>query len=323
MQNCMEKYKNDFAIRFAQLMQKNLIAWKELQRQEQRKLYSWKAIGWYLFAGLLGLVPGKNEQEYSIILHCLVALFLFISSIIINIGYRNKMYQDEIKKSLFPKLLKVFDKGIIYKFCTIKQDLFNASELFKKEVNSTSFDDYFGGTYNDVEFCVAEVDLANVVTRKNQKPDRTELFTGIAMRFKMNKNINSRVIICSKSLFNRVPKGYEKVELEYEKFNKKFDVWVKKIEGDCSEQIEARYLFNVSFLERFMQLKTAFKVDKMMCSVYGDTILVLLETLKDIFEMSHLLGQIDDIHQYNRLFDEFASVLSFIDVLNLASKTKL
>ena len=173
-------------------------------------------ISWYLIAILYGFLPGKNEQEYSIILHCLAALFLFISSIIINIGYRNKMYQNEIKKSLFPNLLKVFDKGIIYKFYTIKQDLFNASELFKKEVNSISFDDYFGGTYNGVKFCVAEADLANVVKRKKQKPETTKLFTGIVMRFKMNKNINSRVIICSKSLFNRVPKGYEKVELEYE-----------------------------------------------------------------------------------------------------------
>ena len=80
MQNCMEKYKNDFAIRFAQLMQKNLIVWKELQRKKKKKLYSWKAIGWYLFVVLLGLVPGKNEQEYSIIFHCIEALFIFISS---------------------------------------------------------------------------------------------------------------------------------------------------------------------------------------------------------------------------------------------------
>ena len=153
----MDKYKNDFAIRFAQLMQENLIVWKEFQRQEQKKLYSWKVISWYLIAILYGFLPGKNEQEYSIILHCLAALFLFISSIIINIGYRNKMYQNEIKKSLFPNLLKVFDKGIIYKFYTIKQDLFNASELFKKEVNSISFDDYFGGTYNGVPHIVFNI----------------------------------------------------------------------------------------------------------------------------------------------------------------------
>lgn len=323
MQNCMDKYRNDFTIRFAQLMQDNLAVWKELQRQKRKSLYNIESIGEYLFAALLAFIPGKREREYNLKLHCVMAVIFFIGSIIINIGIKNKSYQDEIKRTLFPKLLKVFDKNITYKFCTIERKLFNASELFKKEVTSTSFDDYFGGVYNEVEFCVAEADLANVVTRKNQKPDRTELFKGVAMRFKMNKKINSRVIIRSKSLFSRTPKGYEKVELEYEKFNKKFNVWVKKFEGDCSEQIEARYLLNVSFLERFMQLKTSFKVGQMSCSIYGDTILVLLNTGKDVFEMNHLLGRIDDIGQYSRLFDEFASVLSFIDVLNLASKTKL
>ena len=52
-------------------------------------------------------------------------------------------------------------------------------------------------------------------------------------------------------------------------------------------------------------------------------LVMFLSTNKDLFEMNHLLGKIDDIKQYYHLFDEFASVLSFIEVLNLSSKTKL
>jgi hypothetical protein len=319
----MNKYRNDFTIRFAELMQNNLLVWKELQKHERRSLYNKESIGGYLFAALLAMLPGKREREYNLELHCVMSVIFFIGAIFINIGIKNKSYQDEIKRTLFPKLLQVFDRGITYKFCTIRKELFNVSELFKKEVTSKSFDDYFGGTYNEVEFCVAEATLENVKQVKKQKPETTELFKGVAMRFKMNKQINSRIIIRSKSLFNRTPKGYERVQLEYEKFNKKFDVWVKKVEGDCTEQVEARYLLNVSFLERFMELKTSFRVSKMACSVYGDTILVLLNTGKDVFEMNHLFGRLDDPCQYKKLFDEFASVLSFIDVLNLASKTKL
>ncbi len=92
---------------------------------------------------------------------------------------------------------------------------------------------------------------------------------------------------------------------------------------DSEGQVEARYLFNTAFLDRFMQLKTSFNVKKMSCSIYKNNVLVLLHTNKDLFEMNHLLSKIDDITQYHRLFDEFASVLSFIDVLNLASRTGL
>ena len=51
--------------------------------------------------------------------------------------------------------------------------------------------------------------------------------------------------------------------------------------------------------------------------------LILLQTNKDLFEMNHFFGKIDDVKQYEHLFNEFASVLSFIDVLNLSSKTHL
>ena len=118
-------------------------------------------------------------------------------------------------------------------------------------------------------------------------------------------------------------RNYEKVEFEYEKFNKKYNVYVQKTQMEAGGQIEARYLLNTAFMERFMQISTSFKIDNMQCSIFGDSILILLSTNKDLFEMNHLLKKVDDINQYKTLFDEFASVLSFIDVLNLSSRTGL
>ena len=323
MQNCMKKYKNDFTIRFAQLMQENLFDWKNLQAKDQRSLYNLQAIGMYLFIGLLGFLPGKREREYDLSLHCALAVLFFIVAIVINIDIQNKMYQNKIKKTLFPKLLQVFGQDVQYRWGRIPKIDFLHSNLFKKDISYINTDDYFGGTYNDVKFNIEESEIINSKKLNNGKTEETKLFKGIAMSFKMNKKINSRVLIYSKSMFNKPPKAYEKVTLEYEKFNKKYDVWVMKNAGNCSEQIEARYLLNVAFLERFMQLQTSFKVYNIKCSVYGDKLLILLSTRKDVFELNHLLKPIDDIKQYNKLFDEFASVLSFIDVLNLASKTKL
>ena len=72
-----------------------------------------------------------------------------------------------------------------------------------------------------------------------------------------------------------------------------------------------------------MQIQTSFKINNMCCSVYGENLLIMLSTKRDLFEMNHLFGRVDDTRQYKSLFEEFASVLSFIDVLNLASRTKL
>ena len=149
------------------------------------------------------------------------------------------------------------------------------------------------------------------------------MFKGVAMHFKMNKKIKSRVLILSKKIGQYVPPNYEKVNVEYNKFNKKYNVWVEKTQMEAGGQIEARYLLTTVFLDRFMQISTSFDIDEVQCSIFDDSMLILLSTNKDLFEMNHLFGRIDDIHQYDHLFDEFASVLSFIDVLNLASKTGL
>ena len=88
-------------------------------------------------------------------------------------------------------------------------------------------------------------------------------------------------------------------------------------------QIEARYLLTTMFMERLMQLEMAFPVDCIQCSIKDKEMLILLSTNKDLFEIGHILNSLNDITQYQNMFDEFASVLSFIDVLNLASKTGL
>jgi hypothetical protein len=72
-----------------------------------------------------------------------------------------------------------------------------------------------------------------------------------------------------------------------------------------------------------MQLKASFKIEKIACSIVGNDMLIMLSTNKDLFEMNHLFRKIDDTSQYQHLFDEFSSVFSFIDVLNITSKTKL
>ena len=56
----MNKYRNDFAIRFAQLMQERLPIWKQTQKEERSSLYSLVSIAGYILVSLLGFIPGKK-----------------------------------------------------------------------------------------------------------------------------------------------------------------------------------------------------------------------------------------------------------------------
>lgn len=321
MYNCMDKYKNDFAIKFAKIMQENLPKWKTFQTEDRKSLYSLDSFRWYFGPALLAFIPGKRETNYDLEMHCYAAIGIFILMIILNIQYTNKTYQNRVKCTFFDDLLKVFGDNIFFASRIINNSLFNNCQLYPREIMTREDDDRFYGEYNGVKFVINETDFGWNENNKHRTYHR--MFKGIAMHFTMNKEINSRVLIMSKNLWNKVPKNYEKVVVEYEKFNKKYDVWVEKNAVDNSEQIEARYLLNTAFLDRFMQFQTSFRVNKISCSVYKKDMLIMLSTNKDLFEMNHLLGKIDDIKQYKHLFEEFASVLSFIEVLNLASRTKL
>lgn len=363
----MNKYKSLFILRFAKLMQENVTVWKEVQRICRKKLYT-ADLKWYFFAFCFGFLPGKNERHYSLKAHIIEAIICAIISIFIAVSIRNKEYQNIVKKTFFQKLIGVFGDEIFY--CNsddsfllsivdenddltpemkkelkdagifknkqipkiIEYKLFNESGLFDKPINDRDDDDSFYGSFNDVEFIINETSLKYKVASKS-RTNYYEKFKGLAMLFKMNKNINARVLVRSKKknwlfipinkLFkNKVPDGYEKIEFESAEFNKKYDVYAYKT-PDHSGQIEARYLFNTAFLERFMQIQTSFRVDRMDCSVKDNNLLIMLNTNRDLFEMNHLLGRVDDVNQYKNLFDEFSSVLAFIDVLNLSSRTKL
>ena len=85
MSKCMEKYRNDFIIKFARLMQVKLLKWKNLQKEEIKSLYSIGSIGLYLGVSLFAFIPGKNEHNYNLEMHCILAVVFFISAITPNL----------------------------------------------------------------------------------------------------------------------------------------------------------------------------------------------------------------------------------------------
>ncbi len=321
MPQCMDKYKESFALEFAKVMQENAQRWNESQKLHVKKLYTtWVLV--YIVIFLAGFAPLKHEMNYDLNFHIILAILALVGSIIAFIFRESSELKEELKNDLYTNLLKSFGHDIVYDCGEISYSEYNNSLLFNKPVRYASVDDRFCGIFNGSPFIILEANL-NYLKTTHGKTQETRLFKGVSMYFKMQKKVKSRVLIYSKSGFNKTPKGFEKVEFEYEKFNKKYDVYVKKSKDESHGQIEARYLFNTAFMDRFMQLHTSFRISKMQCSIYEDSVLILLSTNKDLFEMNHLFCRIDDINQYKKLFDEFASVFSFLEILNLSSKTGL
>ena len=65
MPQCMDKYKNDFAIEFAKLMQKNSQKWKKVQHDARLELLSPSSFGYYLL--WFWVVLSLEQKSVSII----------------------------------------------------------------------------------------------------------------------------------------------------------------------------------------------------------------------------------------------------------------
>jgi hypothetical protein len=178
-------------------------------------------------------------------------------------------------------------------------------------------DDTYSVTYNGLQISIDEVNFA-----KKGTVDRTSaqtVFDGIVFDFELNKNTDSHILIVNRHRIFLKPRGYSEIKLESVEFSKKYKVY-------ATDEVEARYMLNTLFIDRFMDLRVAFNIDKLECSI-KDSHLVFVAGKgllgSNVFEIGNLYTSYKDINTYSKFFDELSSILAFSDVLNLESKTKL
>ena len=106
------------------------------------------------------------------------------------------------------------------------------------------------------------------------------------------------------------------IHLEDPAFEKKFNAY-------STDEIEGRYLITTAFMERFMNLQTAFGSKRAKCAFYNNSIMFAISTNKNLFEIGNLFTKLENPKQMNEFFDEFASILLLVEHFKLDEKTGL
>lgn len=119
----------------------------------------------------------------------------------------------------------------------------------------------------------------------------------------------------SNKLFFKNKKNYEEVLLEDVDFNRKYHVFTQ-------DQVEARYFLTLSFMERFKNLKTAFRPEYQRIEVIGNEMFIYLKNNKDCFEMSSMREE-TTYSKFVNLFEEIYSVLDLLEQLKINKKLGL
>ena len=144
-------------------------------------------------------------------------------------------------------------------------------------------------------------------------------FKGVVVEFDMNKNFEGHTFVLENAKTANCIKfdhsKFEEIKLEDVEFNKKYNVY-------SNDQIESRYILTTGFMERFLNMKTAFKAKYIRAAFKDGKISIAMHVGKDLFAMGSL-NKDTDSNTFTELFDEILSVLELINELKLNQKIGL
>lgn len=142
---------------------------------------------------------------------------------------------------------------------------------------------------------------------------------GVIVRCEFNKNFQFNTYLTENNFFerliNKVAGRIGKVNLEDVEFDKKFLVF-------SQDQVEARYLFTTSFMQRFKNIKTAFKAQYTRAEFKDVELVIFIRTNKNLFNIAKLTEGVT-YQAFLELFEEVYSVISLVEQLKLNQKLGL
>ena len=308
-----------------------------------------------------GIILNKVNLQF-IFLFVIPVILLIICLCIYIINRYNKNFKLYLKKSCLQKVLTQlggikwqFGKKTISKIQRTNSMLLPDYHYFKNE-------DTFTGKYKDVNYSIAETGLfyraknqnygdtkiyhgvlinfainkninaKTIVTSKGDKNimNNASLFSAILALsvfiilageywFLMFIAMMLGLLVASLVLIFHSKEKVEnlkKIVLEDPIFNKKYTAY-------SQDEVEGRYLLTTGFMERFNNVRTAFGVNNIKCSVYDNDFMLAIRTGKDLFELGSIFTPLKNPKYIRKFIEEYISIISLIDYFKFDEKTGL
>ena len=228
-------------------------------------------------------------------------------------------YEENIKKEIFPNVLNFFGdfKYHIETKKSVKE--YYATELIPKHDTEIA-EDHITGTYKDIKVDLFETKLSKD-SDENSSTTLNTVFDGIIVELSMNKSFSGKTVIKKDigtvgNWFINKSTSLKKVKLEDPIFEKMFEVY-------SDDQVEARYLLTVTFIERLKELVENFGGKSIQCCFYNNKLLMMIPIEKDLFETGSIYEAEDFIDDSKSLLKELSLIFNIIDTLKLNMKINL
>ncbi|MBQ8635210.1 DUF3137 domain-containing protein [bacterium] len=228
---------------------------------------------------------------------------------------QDKNFENTLKRSFMPTICSCFENLNWDNKYHGNSDYYTDIQLVEHH-DSSSFDDYFSGTYNDVPFEIIETKLSKRVTESSSRGVRTRyktIFEGVILKINSVKNFTGHTVIKPDNLFKMENGGLRRTELEDVFFEKFYDVYT-------NDEVEARYIITTGFMERLNKIRDVYRASSVRCAFISNTIYVALDSKRDMFKLGSLHRQITNPITFILIFGEILSIYKLIDHFKFTQK---
>ena len=230
-------------------------------------------------------------------------------------------YKDSIKTKIFPNILNFLGK-FTYTVNPKRKDVrqYDFMGFFPRYDRQTN-EDNIRGTYKSVKIDLFETVLERARKSKDGGTYYDDVFRGIIIDLTFNKTLKGTTIIRKDSglignLFHKKLPKLKDVKLEDPNFNKIFQAY-------SDDQVEARYILSVSFMERLKELSESFVSNVVQCCFYQEKVVFVIPVKKNMFEPGSIYVAENFIDDAKSLLKEMDLICKIVNILNLNLKTNL
>ena len=269
-------------------------------------------IGWQLVVWEF-----KESEDFEglglyFVLLSFVAISWFIKKSIV-------IYQNSIKNQIFPRILSFIGDFTFSAEVSDRVEQYKSSGLLPTYSTETSEDNIIG-EYKGVKIEIFETHLQK--WKKRGKNSRlVTVFNGLIINLSMNKKFSGKTLVKQDkgsvgNWFSKKSTKLENVKLEDPRFENSFEVF-------SSDQIEARYLLTVSFMERLLELVDIFENAEIQLCFENNNLLMVIPLRKPIFEPGPITEPEDFIDDAQSLLKEMHLIFQIIEILKLNMELNL
>ncbi len=227
-------------------------------------------------------------------------------------------FRNSVKSKILPILLSLFGEFTV----KTSSEHNGVSKISLSEIKRLGFfhlaerkedDDIIEGIYKNLEINITETMLKHQEGSGKHKHTVRD-FKGLIVKTKLNKNYKGTTLLAAKNNSRSATKGkLEKVELEDVEFNKMYNIY-------SDNQVEVRYLLDLSFMEKIKDAGEIFKSKYIHFAIVNDLFYMFINSSVNYFEIAKTEKNIYDIQNFRKVCYEFVSIFKLIEHLNLAKK---